>query len=118
MKSKVFVSVAAVVTAVLLGTGCVSGTNVRFVSDVPGAQVYVDGELVGTTPTAVKLSNAVWESPDVLIVKEGYKDTYTELKKEVKPVNLVCGLLLWWPSLLYVYGPKQNQSYVLTPSAQ
>ena len=49
------------------------------------------------------------------IKKDGYRDLYTELNKEVKGVNLVCGLLLWLPSLLWVYGPKKNQNYMLSP---
>ena len=97
-------------------TSCVTSTRVRISSDIEGAEVYIDGEKVGTTPTQVKLSNAVWSSPDVILKKDGYKDLYTELKKEVKAVNLVFGILLWTPSLLWCYGPKQNQNYFLTPA--
>lgn len=64
-----------------------------------------------------KLSNGVLEDPDILIKKEGYKDLYTDLKKEIKGVNLVSGLILFLPALFWVYGPKKNQRYILVPSA-
>ncbi len=37
----------------------------------------------------------------------------TTLDKEVKMVNLVCGILLWWPSLLWVYGPEPVQNVTM-----
>ena len=90
----------------------------RFETNEPGAQVMIDGENIGITPTQVKMSNAIWEDPDVLIKKEGFKDLRLGLDKEVKGVNLVCGLILWWPSLLWVYGPEKNQYFELTPVEQ
>ena len=96
-------------------TGCVTSTRVRINSDVEGAEVYIDGQKIGTTPTEIALSNAIWEDPDVVLKKEGYKDLHTNVKKEVKAVNLVSGLLLWLPSLLWVYGPKSNQNYMMIP---
>ena len=112
---KFFVSFISGLTLVVMCSSCVSSTRVNFNTDVDGATVYVDGEEIGTTPAQIKLSNAVREIPDVVIKKDGYRDLYTELNKEVKGVNLVCGLLLWLPSLLWVYGPKKNQNYMLSP---
>ena len=43
-----------------------------------------------------KLSNAVWEDQSIIIRKDGYRDIYSNMNKEVKPVNLVCGVLIWW----------------------
>lgn len=114
MKSILGKFVAVLLLLVSLA-GCVSSTKVTFATDVDGAEVYVDGELVGTTPVQTKLSNAIWEDPDVLIRKDGYKDLHSSVNKELKTVNLVCGILLWWPSLLYVSGPKKTQNYILTP---
>ena len=114
-KKKIGLSVIAGIMLIVFCTGCVTSTRVRINSDVEGAEVYIDGQKVGTTPTEIALSNAVWEDPDVVLKKDGYKDLHTNVNKEVKPVNLVCGLLLWWPSLLWVYGPKQNQNYMMIP---
>lgn len=118
MKTKFIGILLLIVTVGMTFTGCVTSTNVRFTSDEPGATIMIDGENVGTTPTQVKMSNAIWEDPDVLIKKEGFKDLNVGVKKEVKPVNLICGIIIWWPSLLWVYGPKQNQSYVLVPESK
>lgn len=107
--NKTFTSFTAGLLLLAMFSSCVSSTRVNFNTDV-------DGEEIGTTPAQIKLSNAIWENPDVVIKKDGYKDLYTDLNKEVKGVNLVCGLLLWTPSLLFVYGPKKSQHYMLTPS--
>ena len=114
---KIGASVTAGILLVIFCASCVTQTRVNFSTDVDGAEVYVDGEKIGTTPVQKKLSNAIWNNPDILIRKEGYKDLYTDLNKEIKGVNLVSGLLLWLPSLFWVYGPKKNQSYMLVPSA-
>lgn len=113
MKNKIIAIVCLVFFLGLSFSSCVTSTNVRFESDVEGATVLVDGEDIGTTPVQHKLSNAIWEDPDVVLKKDGYKDQTFSVKKEVKMVNLVCGLILWWPSLLWVYGPKKVQSFSL-----
>lgn len=96
--------------------GCVSSTNVTFDStNTENAEVYVDGELIGSTPATAKLSNAIWEDPTITIKKDGYKTLNTSLQKEVKTPNIVLGILLNWPAFLWCYGPKQNQNFILTP---
>ncbi|WP_294428642.1 hypothetical protein [uncultured Treponema sp.] len=117
MKSKkIFADIIACFIILVFLSSCVTETSVYFTSDesADGATLYIDGRTYGTIPTQVRLSNAVWENPDILLKKEGYRDLHTDLKKEIKGVNLVCGLLLWWPSLLWVYGPKPFQYYNLT----
>jgi len=114
---KIEASFIAGILLMIFCASCVTQTRVNFSTDVDGAEVYVDGEKIGTTPVQKKLSNAIWNNPDILIKKEGYKDLYTDLNKELKGVNLVSGLLLWWSSLFWVYGPKKNQTYMLVPSA-
>ena len=98
-----------------LVTSCVTHTRVSFNTDVPGADVYVDGEYIGKTPATTRMSNAVWDDPDILIRKDGYKDIHTGTKKEIKAVNLIFGLFFWLPSLLWVQGPLSHQYYMLTP---
>lgn len=100
---------------IVMLVSCVTSTLVTFNTSVPGADVYVDGEHIGKTPTEKKMSNGVWEDAKIIIKKEGYQDLHTNVQKDIKPVNLIIGLLLWWPSLLWVHGPKSQQNYLLTP---
>ena len=114
-KKKIGFSIIAGIMLIVLCSSCVTSTRVHINSDVEGAEVYIDGQKIGTTPTEIALSNAVWEDPDVVLKKDGYKDLHTNVNKEVKAVNLVSGLVLFWPSLLWVYGPKANQNYIMIP---
>ncbi len=94
-------------------SSCVMSTRVSFNSEPAGAKVFLDGEYIGETPVTAKLSNGVWNNEEVVIKKDGYRTVRTSLYRDVKGVNMVCGLLLWWPSLLWCYGPKPNQTYFL-----
>ena len=46
---------------------------------------------------------------------DGYKTLKTQLEKEAKFGAIVVGLLLWWPELLWIYGPKAFYNYELRP---
>ncbi len=94
---------------------CVSSTNVTFFTDTEDAEVYIDGELIGSTPATAKLSNGIWNDPTITIKKDGFKTLNTSLQKEVKVPNIALGLLLNWPAFLWCYGPKKNQNFMLTP---
>lgn len=94
---------------ILLLSSCVSTTSVTFTTDEPGAEVFIDGSSIGETPVQAKLSNAIWENPDIVIREDGYHDNYYELEKELKGGNFVIGIILWWPSLLYSWGPDDIQ---------
>ena len=113
-KSKVL---TVIVSALLLFSfvSCVTSTNVTFYSDVEETEVYVDGQLIGTTPTTTKLSNAIWNDPTITLKKEGYKVMTTGLQKEAKGVNIVLGLLVDRPAFLWCYGPKANQNFMMIP---
>ena len=104
---------ATLAVVVVLLSGCVMNTNVVIDSNPQGASVYVDHRLVGETPVTTRQSNAVWEDPGILLVMDGHRDVYGSLKKEIQATNLVVGLLLWAPSLLWAYGPEQYQYFDL-----
>ncbi|GAB6091218.1 PEGA domain-containing protein [Spirochaeta dissipatitropha] len=113
--ARVLVLLVSIVS--LAFTSCATSTQVRFETDVPGAQLFIDGQNIGTTPTSVKMSNGVWEEPAVLLQKDGYKDLRTGVIKEIKVLNLVSGVVLWWPAYLWVYGPKSEQYYIMIPES-
>ncbi len=107
--------VVVLVLVSFLFSSCVSATNVTFYTDPAGAEVYVDNRPVGESPTSKRMTNGVWADPRVRVEAEGYKSRSTRVDKEVKVANLVLGLLLWWPALLWVHGPKPNQRIALSP---
>ena len=109
MKQIVLVTLAV---GVLL-SGCVMTSSVTFDSDPQGADVYVDHRLLGRTPVTISMSNAIWESATVMYRMDGYREARIPVDKEVKATNLVVGLILWWPSLLWVYGPSEYQYVTL-----
>ena len=96
-------------------SGCVSNTSAIFKTNVDNVKVAVDGEGVGHTPTQATLGNALWDDPTVVLTKSGYKTNHVVIKKELKVINLVFGIILWWPSLLYVWGPAPVQYFEMIP---
>ena len=97
--------------------GCVTHTSVVFESNAEGAELYIDGQPFGTVPTEVKMSNAIWEDPDIRLEKEGYRTTSTLVDKQVQPVNLAVGLTIWQWSLLWCYGPQPYQYIKMYPES-
>ncbi len=73
----------------------------------------LDGQPIGQTPTVTQVSNAAWNNPLVKIEADGYRPYVGNLDKELKIVNGVFGLFLWWPSLLWVWGPEPIQYFHL-----
>jgi hypothetical protein len=101
--------------------GCVSSTTMRVnVIELNGrpvfdANVLVDGEHIGVTPNAsIDVSNFILSEYELIVAKEGYYTVRKNATKEVKPANVVLGVIFWFP-FLWVYGPKAQQSVVLTP---
>ena len=108
--------ITVIILVLFVFTSCVTSTNVTFTTDIPGAEVFIDGESVGETPVTVSVTNAVWEDQEIIIKKNGIKDLKTSLKKEAKIVNILTGILLpvtLYIPLLFCYGPKADQNYLL-----
>lgn len=109
-------AIAGLVLVPFLITSCVTGTNVTFESNPPGAQVYLDNRPIGRTPVSHRIGNGFWVDPQIRVELDGYLPVTDRLEKEIKAVNLVFGLLLWVPAYLWVWGPKSNQYYTLRES--
>lgn len=114
MKKKGFIAALLLVCFVL--SSCVTTTMVNFNSDIPGAEVIVDGEILGQTPFKAEVSNAIWKNQEVIVKKNGLKDLHTILNKEPKVFNIVSAIIfpgtVYLP-LLWCYGPKENQYFTL-----
>lgn len=100
--------------ALLLLSGCSTLVNIRTIPS--GAKVLINGQPAGSAPIRQKMSNFDFKDYNVQISKDGYQTVYQSLNKEVKPGALIVGLLLWWPDLLWAYGPSANQVFELTKS--
>jgi hypothetical protein len=87
------VTFAVLITAL---TGCatlISGTNqtLTFNSEPSGAEVYLDGALVGMTPVSLSVKKNKKDS--FLIKKEGYKAVSRDVTKAYDPVTV---LSIFW----------------------
>jgi hypothetical protein len=104
---------------------CQTTTRVNINTNVPGAQVTLDGKNLGSTPvTGVKVRNSSGKTYNVVIEKEGYETLRRNLQKETKTANataVVIGYVLSWailPMLLWINGiwiegPAPDQYFVL-----
>jgi hypothetical protein len=108
--------IALVLLVLFVFSSCVTKTKVLFTSDIPGAEVIIDGESMGQTPFTAEVTNAIWEDQEVIVRKNGLKDHTTKLKKEPKIVNILTGILLpvtLYIPLLWCYGPEEKQHFDL-----
>lgn len=64
--------------------------NVSFTSEPSEANIYLNGRLVGKTPTSVQVSRSLLSGgpPQITVEKEGYKRQVFELSKEFNKVAL------------------------------
>ncbi len=107
--------VAGVILIPFFLTSCVTGTDVTFDSVPRGADVYLDGQQIGQTPITRRIGNGFWVDPAVRVELEGFVPVSQTLDKEIKGINLAFGILLWIPSLLWVWGPADEQFISLRP---
>ena len=122
MKKDGWLKATSALMVVVLFNGCTTMMRVNAV-DPNGEQIYdarvlIDGEYIGETPDATtQVSNFVGESPEIKVIKNGYNSRSIEPNKELKVPALIAGIFVWVP-LLWVWGPKAQQTVVLTPSTR
>ena len=103
--------VAVAILAAVAVMSC--GTMVTIETQPEDARVYLNQRPLGEAPVDVELSNFVGNSYQVRIERDGYETIRTDLQKEVKVGNLIVGLILVWPLLLWTWGPQPYQYYEL-----
>lgn len=69
--------------------------RMRIVTDVPGAQVWVNGEFQDSTPCVVKLKRSFDDQPELVVRKIGYKPAEPELKSTFNEVASLNFILPW-----------------------
>ena len=119
---KYFVKVVCVIMILVLFGSCATSTMVKIYTTeengkpINDATVTLNGQVVGQTPNAqMRISNFAGTNPQFTIYKEGYNVVRKELVKEVKPRNVIFGLLMNVFAWLWVYGPKPYQEIIMTP---
>jgi hypothetical protein len=82
--------------------------------DINGAEVYINGALVGKTPNVVvEVSSAVWKHYYIKVKCDGYNEIEIEATKEPKFGMIIVGFFLLWWLWLWGYGPKSFQKITL-----
>jgi hypothetical protein len=81
-----------------------------------GAKIKLNSQPLGVSPVETDMSNFDFQDYVVEISKSGYKTLTATLQKEFKVGAFVVGLLVWWPELLWAYGPKSVQTFELEPA--
>jgi hypothetical protein len=106
---------AAVAAATLLTTAaCSSSTVIR--SNPSGAKVFLDGQMVGTTPYTMSDTHIVGSSTHIRLEYPGYAPTDASIKRneEFDVVACIGGVFLLVP-FLWIMGYKADHSYELQP---
>ena len=117
MKASFFVRVIGILMILVMFGACTTTMHVNAVdiegNFIDGASVLVDGVFIGYTPDAsTSVSNAVWDSTEIRVTKDGYRPSVVEANREIKVAPLIAGIFLWVP-LLWVWGPRAQQNVVL-----
>jgi len=99
----------------VLHTGCatlIKGTSeeVEFVSNPPEVEVYVDGNLMGTTPVKLKLESK--KVHQVELKKEGYDAMAFVVTKHVG-MNWFIPDLVFWPPISFIRDAESGAWYSL-----
>ncbi len=103
--------------------GCaalIKGTTqqVTFNSDPPGAKVYLEEEMVGTTPVTLSLRKNKFVT--AVLEKEGYETVYQDLTTSFDPIMLLnffgdLGITDFILGTAYEYDPDQYMA-ILVPT--
>lgn len=105
-------TVAAAVLVAFSFASC--STTVRFRANAPDATLRIDGRYYGTVPTKVRLSNFLLNLYEVEVEAEGYEPYEGPLDKEFK-LGPALFFWLYFVPLLWSYGPRDDQYFVLEP---
>jgi hypothetical protein len=105
---------ALLLTASVLLSGCSSTTMIQ--SKPEGAKIYLNEELVGTTPYAHSDTRIVGSTTRLRLEKEGYETLNSSFTRneEVDAGAIVGGIFLMFP-YLWTMKYKPSHTYELVP---
>ncbi|MCL2600823.1 MAG: carboxypeptidase-like regulatory domain-containing protein [Treponema sp.] len=117
MKKGLVMGVSITMILVLAGCSTMMTVNATDQHGMPvhGANVIVDGEHIGQTPTAsTRVSNFIGGSTSITVSADGYLPRTIEAAREAKAGPIIGGFFIW-PIWLWTWGPRPQQNVVLTP---
>lgn len=103
-----------VMAAAIFLSSCSSVTMINSVP--PGAKLYMNGEVVGTTPYAHRDTKIVGSTTSLKLEKEGYEPFYSVLSRdEEADIGAIIGGVLILIPFLWTMKYKPTHTYELTP---
>ncbi len=105
----------ALLVALSFGASCASSTVIG--ANVPGAKVYIDGEMVGTAPYTMTDTKIVGSATQIRIEAPGYQPFQAIINRSEEFSILACigGVFLLVP-FLWIMDYKPTHNYELTPA--
>jgi hypothetical protein len=105
---------SAAALALALASGCASTTLIK--SQPSGAKVYLNGEIVGTTPYAMTDTKIIGSSTHVRLVLDGHEpfNTFIQRNEVFNPGACLGGVLVAVP-FLWIMDYKPERTYELVP---
>lgn len=99
----------------ILLTSCASTTMIQ--STPSYAKIYVDGQLMGSTPYSHTDTKIVGSTTTIRLEKEGYEPLNASFSRDEQvDVGAIIGGLLVWIPFLWVMKYNPMHTYELTPS--
>ncbi len=112
--SKISKLVSLILACSVLFSSCVSTTMIR--SNPSGAKVYLDGQLVGTTPYRHSDTKIVGTVTTVTLEKEGYEPFHTMFSRTEQPdIGAIIGGIFVYIPLLWLMKYNPEHTYELIP---
>lgn len=98
-----------------VATGCASTVEIN--SDPPGADVTIDGQYIGETPTTYSDSSVVMSTRQVILEKQGYETQRAQLRRDgdINVLAVVGGFFLCWVTWLWALDYPSYVEYKLRP---
>ncbi|EIM76015.1 hypothetical protein A3SI_11659 [Nitritalea halalkaliphila LW7] len=108
---------AILLAALLLFTSCSSATLIQ--STPGGAKLYLNDELVGTTPHKHRDTRIVGSVTDVRLELEGYAPFYSYFARDEEvDVGAIIGGIFFLVPFLWTMKYKPSRMYELTPLSE
>lgn len=103
----------SVIIVVAFVSGCASSTIIKTAPD--DAKVYIDGNLVGTSPASYSDTAVSGTTKAVMLKKEGYKDKTVLIRKEEPQVGPIIGGMFFLFPFIWTLGYPDSYTFELEP---